>query len=97
MANKVLLKKSSVASKIPLTTDLDYGELALNYADGKLYFKDASNNIQAIYNYTLPSASTSTLGGVKVDGVSININNGTISSTGISVGTSLAMSLIFGS
>ena len=97
MANKVLLKKSSVAAKVPLTTDLDYGELALNYADGKLYFKDTSNNIQAIYNYTLPSASTSTLGGVKVDGVSININNGTISSTGISVGTSLAMSLIFGS
>lgn len=47
MANKVLLKKSSVASKIPLTTDLDYGEVALNYADGKLYFKNSSNAIQA--------------------------------------------------
>lgn len=45
MANKVLLKKSSVAAKIPLTTDLDYGELALNYADGKLYFKNSSNAI----------------------------------------------------
>ena len=47
MANKVLLKKSSVTSKIPLTSDLDYGELALNYADGKLYFKNSSNAIQA--------------------------------------------------
>lgn len=45
MANKVLLKKSSVTSKVPLTTDLDYGELALNYADGKLYFKNSSNTI----------------------------------------------------
>lgn len=45
MANKVLLKKSSVAAKVPLTTDLDYGELALNYADGKLYFKNSSNQI----------------------------------------------------
>lgn len=47
MANKVLLKKSSVAAKVPLTTDLEYGELALNYTDGKLYFKNASNNIKS--------------------------------------------------
>lgn len=45
MANKVLLKKSSVAGKVPLTTDLDFGELALNYADGKLYFKTAAGTI----------------------------------------------------
>lgn len=47
MANKVLLKKSSVSAKVPLTTDLDYGELALNYADGKLYFKNSGNSIQS--------------------------------------------------
>ena len=39
MANRVLLKKSSVGAKVPLFTDLEFGELALNYADGKLYFK----------------------------------------------------------
>lgn len=39
MPNKIVLKKSSVTSKIPLTSDLDFGELALNYADGKLYYK----------------------------------------------------------
>lgn len=47
MPNKVLLKKSSVVAKVPLTTDLDYGEVALNYADGKLYFKNSSNVIAA--------------------------------------------------
>ena len=47
MTNKVLLKKSSVGAKVPLTTDLDYGELALNYTDGKLYFKNASNVIKS--------------------------------------------------
>ena len=47
MANKVLLKKSSVAAKVPLTTDLDYGELAINYADEKLYFKNSSNQIKS--------------------------------------------------
>ena len=56
MANKVLLKKSSVVAKVPVTGDLDYGELALNYADEKLYFKNASNAIKS-FNVT-PSALT---------------------------------------
>lgn len=47
MANKVLLKKSSTAAKVPLVTDLDYGELALNYADGKLYYKTSTNTIKS--------------------------------------------------
>jgi hypothetical protein len=46
MATKVLLKKSSVADKVPSTSDLEYGELALNYADGKLYFKDSTNAVK---------------------------------------------------
>jgi len=47
MPNKLLLKKSSVTSKVPLTTDLDYGELAINYADEKLYFKNSLNQIKS--------------------------------------------------
>jgi hypothetical protein len=50
MSNQVLLKKSSVAAKVPQTGDLAYGELALNYADGKLYFKNSSNSIQSFTN-----------------------------------------------
>jgi hypothetical protein len=46
MSNQIILKKSSVGAKVPLTTDLAYGELALNYADGKLYFKNSSNTVQ---------------------------------------------------
>lgn len=38
---QVILKKSSVTAKVPVAGDLVYGELALNYADGKLYFKKA--------------------------------------------------------
>jgi hypothetical protein len=47
MANKIILKKSSVSEKVPTTGDLDYGELALNYADGKLYYKTSTNTIEA--------------------------------------------------
>lgn len=39
MANKIVLKKSAVAGKIPQPEDLSYGELALNYADGKIFYK----------------------------------------------------------
>jgi hypothetical protein len=46
--SKIILKKSSVASKVPLVGDLDYGELALNYTDGLLYYKDSGNVIQVL-------------------------------------------------
>jgi hypothetical protein len=57
MSNSIILKKSSVAAKVPLVGDLNYGELALNYADGKLYFKDSSNAI----NFLGSSSATETL------------------------------------
>jgi len=44
--NKILLKKSSVQGKIPGAFDIEYGELALNFSDGRLYFKDSNNDIQ---------------------------------------------------
>lgn len=53
MAN-IKLKNSSVTGKVPLTTDLAYGEIALNYTDKKLYFKSSSNSIES---FTVNSAS----------------------------------------
>jgi hypothetical protein len=45
MATKIIHKKSSVAEKVPLTTDLEIGELAINLADKKLFSKDSNGNI----------------------------------------------------
>jgi hypothetical protein len=39
MANTIKIKRSAVAAKVPTTSDLDLGELALNTYDGKLYTK----------------------------------------------------------
>ena len=39
MATQITVKRSSVEGKIPLTTDLQLGELAINTYDGKLYLK----------------------------------------------------------
>ena len=47
MSNTIVLKKSSVANKKPQATDLVFGELALNYTDGLLYYKDNNSAIKA--------------------------------------------------
>jgi hypothetical protein len=48
MNQKIILKKSSVPGKEPQTSDLQYGELAINYADGKIFYKRSDNTIQKI-------------------------------------------------
>ena len=48
MANKIVLKKSSVVGRVPTPTDLEYGELALNYADGRLYYKNTNNAVASL-------------------------------------------------
>lgn len=86
MPNKVLLKKSSVAAKVPLVTDLDYGELAVNYADGKLYYKTATNTI---------SAFTTNVG--TVTSVNMTVPTGlTVSGNPITSSGTLAISLTTG-
>jgi len=39
MANKIQVKRSAVPSKVPTTSDLDLGELAINTYDGIVYLK----------------------------------------------------------
>lgn len=39
MANTVIVKRSAVPGKVPLTTDLDLGEIAVNTHDGKMFTK----------------------------------------------------------
>ena len=48
MSNNIILKKSSVGDKVPLASDLEHGELALNFTDGNLFYKNNSNVVTAI-------------------------------------------------
>ena len=81
MANKIKPRRSYTASSVPLSSDLDTHELAINWVDGKAFTKDASGNIVTITlgggSYTLPTASASALGGVKV-GSGLVISNGVL-------------------
>lgn len=48
MAQNIKLKRSSVSGKVPTTSQLEAGEIAINTADGKLYFERDDASIQTI-------------------------------------------------
>ena len=79
MATDIRLKKSSVAGRIPDSSNLDYGELAINYQDGKLYYKDASNNVKAFLDSAGVDALITSKQGTDSGDV-INIINATVDS-----------------
>ena len=52
MSTIIKAKRSSVQGKIPLTTDLELGEFAINTFDGKLYIKKNENGVESIVDVT---------------------------------------------
>ena len=70
MSNTIKLKRSSVATSTPTAGSLEYGELALNYTDGNLFFKTAVNVVTL-----LASTRTANYSG--------NVNAGNLSTGGL--------------
>ena len=70
MAQPILLKRSSVAGKAPLTANLQYGELSINYTDGALYYLTSNNTVGSFlangtsYSANIFTANTATIGGL---------------------------------
>lgn len=75
MSNRILLKRSGVANTAPSAASLEPGELAINYADGTLYFKNSSNNIIALAS----TKSANITGNITAGNV---ISLGTVSAAG---------------
>ena len=46
----IKLKRSDISNRIPQLSSLELGELALNIADGKIFFKNSSNQISIFLN-----------------------------------------------
>jgi hypothetical protein len=65
MAQVIKLKRSSTAKAVPTTGNLELGELAMNTADGKLFFEknDGSATIQ-----TILTTSSQTTGSIELTG-----------------------------
>jgi hypothetical protein len=79
---RLILKKSAVitdgAPKQPAPGDLEYGELALNYAVGTLYYKKSDNTIGAIGAGASPGNGTLTLQAqAGLTNTSVSIGTGT--------------------
>jgi len=79
---RLILKKSSVlengAPKQPAPGDLEYGELALNYAVGTLYYKKSDNTIGAIGAGASPGNGTLSLEAqAGLTNTSVSIGTGT--------------------
>lgn len=88
-ATKQYVDNATSSIEVTSTTDVPEGDnlyftvgRARNAisAGGDLSYNSSTGVIS--YSYSLPTASTSTLGGVKVDGTTITINNGVISASG---------------
>lgn len=43
---EIKLKKSSISGRVPEVDSLEFGELAINYADGIIYYKNSSNQVK---------------------------------------------------
>lgn len=69
MPNTILLKKSGTAAAVPAS--LSYGELALNYADGKLFYKNSAGDIVALSGSSSSGGSASTAN-QKLDALTFN-------------------------
>jgi len=85
--NRILLKKSSVPDKVPGVSDIEFGEVALNFSDGRLYFKNSDNNIDFFESgvgssSTLPfAANEANFGSVTNTSSEFEFNLGSINET----------------
>jgi hypothetical protein len=87
MTNTVLIKRSSTANSIPAAGNLQAGELALNYTDGNLFYKNSSNVVTVIASNQFVSVSGNVTGG--------NIlTSGLVSATGTVTGSSFLGSVV---
>ena len=58
MANTIIPKRSSIAARVPLATDLQVGELAVNLADALIYTKNAAGTVISINATKLQTGRT---------------------------------------
>lgn len=90
MTSSIILKKSSVAARVPVVGDLAYGELALNYADGALYYKRSDNTIQNLISAAGGTGTVTSVSGTgSVSGLTLT---GTVTSSGsLTLGGTLSL------
>lgn len=83
MAQKILIKKSTVAAKVPTDAQLDIGELAVNTADAILYTKHSDGSIKRLspnngvgYGQNIINSAVSGVANISYSGTLLNNTTG---------------------
>jgi hypothetical protein len=75
MSNTILIKRSGTPGSIPNAANVSFGELAINYSDGTLFYKDAGGTVKVIASSQFVLVTGNVTGG--------NINtSGLVNATG---------------
>jgi hypothetical protein len=76
MSNTILIKRSGSANAVPASGNLSLGELAINYQDGNLFYKDAGGTVQTIASKQFVSVTGNITGGnVLTNGIVSAVGN----------------------
>ena len=91
MANDIRPLRTFTTGYVPLASDLSEGEIAFNWADKLVFTKNPAGEIvvarldapcaSGTGTYTLPTATSSVLGGIKV-GANLTITDGVLAAGG---------------
>jgi hypothetical protein len=71
MTNTVLIKRSGVANSVPAAGNLSLGELAINYADGNLFYKNSGGTVTVIASNKFVSV-TGNINGANIVGTTLS-------------------------
>lgn len=82
----ILIKRSSIAGKVPATTDLALGELAVNTVDGRLFLKKNVNGVESVVQVSGSTAAS------EITGSTLSANVTASSLTSVGTLTSLTVS-----
>ena len=99
MTNTVLIKRSSTANSVPTAGQLLAGELAINYADGNLFYKNSSNVVTTIASNKFVSVTGNITGGnLNAVGLSLsgNVVSALVSAANITTTANIAGSFFIG-
>ena len=90
MSNTIKLKRSSVATSTPTAGSLEYGELALNYTDGNLFFKTDANVVTLLASTRIANYSGNVAAGNLSTGGSLSVTgNATVGNISVDIGKSI--------
>ena len=97
MTNIVLIKRSATANAVPTGGQLANGEIAINYADGNLFFKDSGGSVQTLASKKFVSVTGNITGGNVETGIvsaTGNVIAGNLNAAGLSLSSNVVSALV---